>query len=193
MFPTTQLASRFRRWKRVCKSSSAKQSACALQRGTHLATEQARLFPVLGWTPELEVIIVGIFGVDPALLQRQRREVDVDGDSAVPRTWIVAHQDEPPAGVRRDGDDSLDAHRLIRELVLSPMEPLVRAEHNLIRGPLVVRHDEDGARVAELPEMRVLVNLLPGEAGIAAQESTTLIVGIERLANVTDSHEHARH
>ena len=50
------------------QESLVEQSACALQRGTHLATEQARLFPVLGWTPELEVIIVGIFGVDPALL-----------------------------------------------------------------------------------------------------------------------------
>lgn len=111
---------------------------------------------------------------------------------SVLRSRVVAHEDEAPASVLRHGHDRLYADRLVRELVIAPARALVRAVHDVVGWAFVVCHDEDGARVAELPQMRVLVNLLPGEASVATEECVAILVALQGFSDVANGHKKPR-
>ena len=69
------------------------------------------------------------------------------------------------------------------------VEALVGAEHDVVRWALVICHYQDRVRVAKLPQVRILVHLFPGEAGVATEERVALVVLFEGLTNVSDSHQ----
>lgn len=104
------------------------------------------------------------------------------------RTHVVSEQNESPARVRRNGDDRTHSDLLVREFVLPPIEALVGGEQDVVSWLLVVYHNENRARVAELPKVRVLMNFFPRKARIPAQERVTLVVWCKLLAHVPYCH-----
>lgn len=105
---------------------------------------------------------------------------------------IIAEQDESPACIRWDRGDRLDPDRLGAKLVLPPVQTFVSAKQDVIGGLFVVCHDENRTRISELEEMGVLVNFLPREPCVAAQESIAVFVSHKLLPDVPDRHDHTR-
>ena len=105
---------------------------------------------------------------------------------------IIAEQDESPACIRWNRGDRPDPNRLGAKLVLPPVQTFVSAKQDVIGGIFVVCHDENRTRISELEEMGVLVNFLPGEPCVAAQESIAVFVSGELLPDVPDGHYHTR-
>ena len=105
------------------------------------------------------------------------------------RTHVVPEQNESPARVRWHGDDRTHSDLLVREFILPPVEALVGGEKDVISWLLVVNHNEDRARVTELPQVCVFMNFFPCEARIPAQERVTLVVRYKLLAHVPYRHD----
>lgn len=80
----------------------------------------------------------------------------------------MSEQEESPTRVCRDRHNGSNANLIPRELVLAPTKSFIDAEEDMIRRPLVIGDHDDGARVADLPQMRVLAHLLPSESAVPA-------------------------
>jgi hypothetical protein len=117
----------------------------------------------------------------------ERREIDVHSNRRG-RTHVVPQQNESPARVRWHGDDRTHSDLLVRELILPPIEALVGGEQDVVSWLLVVYHNENRARVTELPEVRVFMNFFPRKARIPAQERVTLVVRCKLLAHIPHRH-----
>jgi hypothetical protein len=205
-FPTTQLRSRLRRWYNVC----TEVELVALDMGARLpgdrignvqtvprsgSTTQSR--PVPG--PQYPIYLcisncsqkgdrVTGEGAGHAHYKFVRRKVDMYRDGRA-RAPIGSEQDEAAADVRRDGDDGEHADLFVRELVLAPVEAFVSREQHVVRRFLIVCHDQDRAGVAKLPQVRILVYLLPREPCVAAQERVALRVWRKLIAHVSHRHD----
>ena len=53
---------------------------------------------------------------------------------------------------------------------------------------LVIYHDENGARVTELPEVRIFINFFPSKACIPAQVRVTFVVWCKLVAHAPHGH-----
>ena len=91
-------------------------------------------------------------------------------------TPVVSEQNESPARVRRHGDDRTHSDLLVCEFILPPIKALVGGKQDEVSWLLVIYHNENRARVTELPEVRVFMNFFPRKARIPAQERVTLVV-----------------
>jgi hypothetical protein len=104
------------------------------------------------------------------------------------RTRVVPKQNESPARVRWYGNDRTHSDLLVRKFILPPIEALVSGKQDVVSGLLVIYHDENGARVTELPEVGVFMNFFPCKPCIPAQECVTLVVWCKILAHVSYGH-----
>lgn len=165
-----------------------------------LTTEQAPLFATFARTPELKVIVVRVDTIELAWAQGQtsstrRRtfgvrdlgEVEVDRDGAVGLARARAEEDELATRVGRHGDDG-PGPDCVAEDVVVPGEALVERIGDAIRRALIVDEEQDRALIAVLPQMGVLVDLLPGEAAVAGEERVRVGVRDQMLADVADGH-----
>jgi hypothetical protein len=135
-----------------------------------------------------------------ALARCQRRKVDIDGNRLVVLARARAEDEELAACVGRDRLNRGDVERLAK-VVRAPAEALVGRVEDLARRDLVAGRgrrlgqrgmsytvesqnrlqdelddDDDAAVVAKLPQMGVLVDLLPRQAGVAREESVAVAV-----------------
>ena len=117
----------------------------------------------------------------------ERREIDVHSNRRG-GTPVVPEQNESPARVRRHGDDRTHPDLLVREFILPPIEALVGGEQDDVSWLLVIYHNENRARVTELPEVRVFMNFFPRKARIPTQKGVTLVVWCKLLAYVPHRH-----
>jgi len=117
------------------------------------------------------------------------REVDVHRNVPVGVVGVVSEQNELAARIRRHSRDPAHAHLVVVfKLVDVPADTLVETVHDVVRRLLVVGHDEHRTAVTELPEVRVLADLLPSETAVARQESVRVAVLGEILADIADGH-----
>ena len=73
-------------------------------------------------------------------------------------------------------------------MILSPIEALVGGKQDVVSRLLVIYHDENGARVTELPEVRVFMDFFPSKARIPAQERVTFVVWCKLVAHAPHGH-----
>ena len=101
----------------------------------------------------------------------------------------MPHQNEPPARVRWHRHDRLNPDLVLGELVLVPAQTLVLAEQHMVYGLLIVCHNQQRARISKFPQMSILVNFLPCESSVSAQERVALGVRCQRLPDVSYGHQ----
>lgn len=101
----------------------------------------------------------------------------------------LSHQNEPPACIGWHRHNRTNAHLLVRELVLAPVQSFISAEQDVVGGLFIVGHNQDRPRVTKLPQVRALVHFLPSEPSVATQEGVTLIVRRERVTHVPDAYD----
>ena len=124
------------------------------------------------------------------LPRSQRSKINMHNHRASPLR-VLSHKNKPPARVHRHRNNRPHSHLLIAELVLSPVQPFISAEKDEIRWFLVVRHNQHRSRVAELPEMSILVDFLPREPTVSTEEGIAVCICCKGFADVADCHNQA--
>lgn len=185
------------------------------KKSTHLSTKETQLLPLLGRTPKFEIVVIRIRQVEftcprqqetriskPSAQERaqatnkltldigDRAEVKMHGNGRIGLIRIDSEENKLPTRIHRHSDDRPDPHPLPKDVLL-PRQPLIKRINNAISRVLVVDEKEDRSLIAVLPEMGVLVHLLPGEAAVASEECVRVGVGDEGFSDVSDGEHEA--
>lgn len=109
----------------------------------------------------------------------------MNSDRRVRLVGVNSKENKLATRVHRNSLNRSNADTFTESIVL-PCESFVKRVSNAIRHVLVVGEKENGSLIAILPDMSVLVHLLPGESTIPSEESITVGIRNKRLADITD-------